>query len=267
MFGDGMRSVSSTPASTTRTPTSAASGPRRLRRGRPDRRHRRLPDGQGRRWLGLRWRGLRRGLRRSRDHTPVPDDNPLDCDGHGSHVAGTAAGFGVNADGSTFTGDYSALDAAALDDHADRAGHGAQGADLRAQGLRLPGWRRRLHVPRGRCPRLDARPQRRRRLRDHLDVVNISIGADYSSPDDPENDWSPHGSSTTASCRLLGRQRRRLLRHRRRGPRGDQRGQQARRLRAARRDRGHGAAPWPASRPGSTAWRSTTPRSTSPTTS
>src|SRR3954452_17506826 len=30
---------------------------------------------------------------------PQPDDNPLDCEGHGSHVAGTAAGFGVNADG------------------------------------------------------------------------------------------------------------------------------------------------------------------------
>ena len=40
--------------------------------------------------------------------TPVahPDDNPIDCGGHGTHVAGSAAGFGVNADGSTYTGDY-----------------------------------------------------------------------------------------------------------------------------------------------------------------
>ena len=30
--------------------------------------------------------------------TPVPDPDPLDCNGHGSHVAGTAAGFGVKAD-------------------------------------------------------------------------------------------------------------------------------------------------------------------------
>ncbi|OMQ13848.1 hypothetical protein A7K94_0220725 [Modestobacter sp. VKM Ac-2676] len=28
-----------------------------------------------------------------------PDDNPLDCNGHGTHVAGTAAGYGVTADG------------------------------------------------------------------------------------------------------------------------------------------------------------------------
>ncbi len=39
-------------------------------------------------------------------HPPVPDANPLDCGAHGSHVAGTVAGFGVNADGSTFQGPY-----------------------------------------------------------------------------------------------------------------------------------------------------------------
>lgn len=37
---------------------------------------------------------------------PVPDPNPLDCEGHGSHVAGTAAGFGVTAAGATYFGPY-----------------------------------------------------------------------------------------------------------------------------------------------------------------
>jgi minor extracellular serine protease Vpr len=37
---------------------------------------------------------------------PVPDPNPLDCNGHGSHVSGTAAGFGVTADGKTYQGPY-----------------------------------------------------------------------------------------------------------------------------------------------------------------
>jgi minor extracellular serine protease Vpr len=37
---------------------------------------------------------------------PMPDPNPLDCNGHGSHVSGTAAGFGVTNDGATYHGSY-----------------------------------------------------------------------------------------------------------------------------------------------------------------
>jgi minor extracellular serine protease Vpr len=37
---------------------------------------------------------------------PMPDPNPLDCNGHGSHVSGTAAGFGVTNDGATYQGPY-----------------------------------------------------------------------------------------------------------------------------------------------------------------
>ena len=38
-----------------------------------------------------------------------PDPNPLDCNGHGSHVAGSAAGFGVLANGGEYTGSYDQL--------------------------------------------------------------------------------------------------------------------------------------------------------------
>jgi subtilisin family serine protease len=40
--------------------------------------------------------------------TPTPDPDPLDCNGHGSHTSGTAAGQGVLSDGSTFEGSYNA---------------------------------------------------------------------------------------------------------------------------------------------------------------
>ena len=39
---------------------------------------------------------------------PMPDPNPLDCNGHGSHTSGTAAGFGVTSTGTTFNGHYDA---------------------------------------------------------------------------------------------------------------------------------------------------------------
>lgn len=40
--------------------------------------------------------------------TPHPDPNPLDCNGHGSHVAGTAAGSGVLSNGTRYTATYDA---------------------------------------------------------------------------------------------------------------------------------------------------------------
>jgi subtilisin family serine protease len=45
------------------------------------------------------------------EQIPHPDPNPLDCNtgnagGHGSHTSGTATGFGVKADGTTYTGPY-----------------------------------------------------------------------------------------------------------------------------------------------------------------
>jgi subtilisin family serine protease len=35
-----------------------------------------------------------------------PDPDPIDCNGHGSHVAGTIGGFGVTADGNRYPGPY-----------------------------------------------------------------------------------------------------------------------------------------------------------------
>jgi subtilisin family serine protease len=111
---------------------------------------------------------------------PAPDDNPLDCNGHGSHVAGTSAGFGVNADGSTHTGGYGA----GFDPGALRIGPGmAPEASLYA--LKVFGCEGSTDVT------IEAiewamDPNGDGSISDHLDVVNLSLGTDYGVADDAD---------------------------------------------------------------------------------
>ncbi|MCW0215245.1 MAG: S8 family serine peptidase [Pseudonocardia sp.] len=117
--------------------------------------------------------------------TPKPDGDPLDCGGHGTHVAGTAAGYGENADGTTFTGDYRALTPDAL--NTMRIGPGAApAASLYA--IRIFGCEGSTALtPAGLDRALD--PNGDGDFDDRLDVVNLSLGSDFAAPDDPVNEF------------------------------------------------------------------------------
>ena len=93
-------------------------------------------------------------------HLPVPDENPLDQAGHGSHVAGTVAGIGDGVE------TYSGVAPEALL-HAIKVfgADGSTGDAVVIAGLEYAA-----------DPNRDASPA------DQLDVVNMSLGSSYGSP-------------------------------------------------------------------------------------
>ena len=117
-------------------------------------------------------------------NTAVPDGNPLDCTtgGHGTHVAGTAAGYGVNADGTTFTGDYSKLTAEQL--KTMKIGPGVA-PDAQIYAFRVFGCSGSTNVVIEALDRaLD--PNGDGDFSDRVNVVNMSLGGEFSPLDDPE---------------------------------------------------------------------------------
>ena len=111
-------------------------------------------------------------------HKPRPDPNPLDCDGHGSHTAGTAAGFGVTSAGATFAGPYDAL----TPNVPFRIGPGvAPLAELYA--VRVLGCAGATDVI---VDALDWAVQ------NGMDVVNMSLGAAYGTAETAEAEASQH---------------------------------------------------------------------------
>ena len=119
---------------------------------------------------------------------PTPDENPIDAlatspnSGHGTHVAGSAAGYGVDASGDTFRGDY-----ATLTDVSDW--EVGPGSAPRAQL-----WSFKVFGDIGGSTDLTslaldraADPDGDGDLSDRVDVVNMSLGGDGAPADDPDS--------------------------------------------------------------------------------
>ena len=103
--------------------------------------------------------------------TPQPDPDPLDCNGHGSHVGGSAVGFGVLADGTTYSGTYDSST------HANDFNIGpgvAPEAELYA--LRVFGCLGSTDVT------VDAIEWA---VANDMDVINMSLGSSFGRRDDP----------------------------------------------------------------------------------
>jgi subtilisin family serine protease len=110
----------------------------------------------------------------SDDYQPVPhpDPNPLDCNGHGSHVAGSAAGSGVTAAGATYTGPYNAT---TITGSSWTIGPGvAPKADI--YGVRVFGCEGSTDVT------VDAIEWA---VDNDMDVINMSLGSSFGSTQDP----------------------------------------------------------------------------------
>jgi subtilisin family serine protease len=112
---------------------------------------------------------------------PHPDPNPLDCNGHGSHVAGTAAGGGVTADGHSYSGPYNAT---TVSGHSWIVGPGvAPKADIYS--IRVFGCEGSTNVT------VDAIEWA---VAHDMDVINMSLGSPFGSKDDPSAEASTNAA-------------------------------------------------------------------------
>jgi uncharacterized repeat protein (TIGR01451 family) len=106
-------------------------------------------------------------------NAPAPDADPMDCNGHGTHVAGTAAGYGVTSAGATFAGPFGvATPFASL-----RIGPGTA-PQTQLYGLRVFGCGGGTNVT---VQAIDwaMDPNGDTDLSDHLDVLNMSLGSNF----------------------------------------------------------------------------------------
>ncbi len=111
-------------------------------------------------------------------NVPVPDPDPLDCFGHGSHVAGTATGLGVNADGTTYLGPYDATTNFASFSIGPGVAPRAQLYSLKIFGCSGSTGLTTQAINWAVDPNGDGDPS------DHVDVINMSLGSNFGMSND-----------------------------------------------------------------------------------
>jgi subtilisin family serine protease len=110
---------------------------------------------------------------------PAPDPDPMDCYAHGTHVAGIAAGYGVNSDGATYQGPYNV----ATSFSNLRIPPGVA-PEAKIYALKVFGCTGASEiVDQGIEWAVD--PNGDGNLSDHVDVINLSLGSSYGAIDDP----------------------------------------------------------------------------------
>ena len=104
---------------------------------------------------------------------PHPDPDPMDCYGHGTHVAGTAAGSGVTATRMTYTGPYDA----STDYSQLYIGPGVA-PDASLYALKIFGCNGSTNLT-DLALEWAVDPNQDGDFGDHLDVINLSLGTPY----------------------------------------------------------------------------------------
>ncbi|MDX2109552.1 MAG: S8 family serine peptidase [Verrucomicrobiota bacterium] len=123
---------------------------------------------------------------------PVPDNDPLDCNGHGSGCASIIGGLGVNADGTTYTGPYDGT----LNDSTLAIAPGIA-PKCKLYALRVFGCAGSTNVVYEAIEwALD--PNGDGNMNDRLDVINMSLGSAYT----PQTGVEYH--DITSNAALLG---------------------------------------------------------------
>ena len=113
---------------------------------------------------------------------PNPDPDPLDCNGHGSHVAGSAAGFGVLANGSTYNGPYNSSTLS----NSFRVGPGIA-PRARVMAYRVFGCL-------GSTDTATIVAAIDRAVEEGADVINMSLGSDFGRTDEPDAEASDNAA-------------------------------------------------------------------------